>query len=299
MNIFRAREELLCIDDAGSTGVFSAGLMTRLLSIAQQHQPMVGQLVASHPPGARRDQAIRTRDAAGLAFAAGRDGVLRLWTDPVPDRYGKLRPEQDRIYVVGADVSNGLGASNSVATVVCVDEGRVVAELVSSRMEPHEFARAMLELAIWFGGRRGCIVGWEANGPGQSVAKHVTDLRYPYVYVDEQGRQGWTSTPRRKVELAERLGAAWNTGQLVDWSEHAIQEAMDWVWMGPERIGPAKLRKDAEAQATHGDRVVSRMGAVMLMQAAPVPRAPTTYSSLTAKRVAEVRARDAARENQW
>lgn len=183
------------------------------------------------------------------------------------------RPDQTLDFVFGIDIGKGMGASNSVISVGCVQTRRKVAEWASARFAPHDFAVIAAASAIWFGGsQRGHrpFVIWEANGdPGIYFGKMlVQELRYPNYYLDRHtvnkiGTQrarkyGWHSSTEKKEELLAGYRRALAHGEFINPSLIALNEAEMYVYFAGGQIGPAcLLEENASAKKTHGDRVIA------------------------------------------
>jgi len=183
------------------------------------------------------------------------------------------RPDQTLDYVFGIDIGKGMGASNSVISVGCVQSRRKIAEWASANFAPHDFALITAASAIWFGGsQRGHrpFIIWEANGdPGIYFGKMlVRELKYPNYYLDRHAankigskrpvQYGWHSSTDKKAELLGEYRRALDHGSFINPSQIALNEAETYVYFAGGRIGPAFLMEEnASARKTHGDRVIA------------------------------------------
>ena len=183
------------------------------------------------------------------------------------------RPDQTLDYVFGVDIGKGMGASNSVISVGCVQQRRKVAELATALFAPHDFALLAAASAIWFGGsQRGHrpFIIWEANGdPGIYFGKMlVRTLQYPNYYLDRHAvsklrtpkakTYGWHSSTDKKAELLNEYRRALAHGGFINPSEIALNEAETYIYFAGGQIGPACLiEESAAAKKTHGDRVIA------------------------------------------
>ena len=183
------------------------------------------------------------------------------------------RPDQTLDYVFGIDISKGMGASNSVISVGCIQTRRKVAEWASANFAPHDFALVAAASAIWFGGsQRGHrpFIIWESNyDPGIYFGKMlVRELQYPSYYLDRHAidtirskratKYGWHSSADKKGDLLSEYRRALDHGTFINPSQKALDEAKTYVYMGNGQIGPASLREEsASARKTHGDRVIA------------------------------------------
>lgn len=232
-------------------------------------------------------------------------GHWRLWCELEPDERGVYRPNQNYTYVFGIDIAHGLGASNSVISVGCVETGEIVAEYASAEIEPADLARLAVAAGVWFGGARGmAFIEHEANGPGGTFSKYlVRKFRYPWYYRQRETgkstekrtpRVGWTSTPNTKPLLLGLFRAAMAKDEVIVYSEELLGEAEQYVFFETGAgVGPSSLEQESEAaRATHGDRVIG--GALCLdamsqcHKADPPERVPPKFSAAWRRKHPEV-----------
>ena len=217
---------------------------------------------------------------------------LALWCPLAPDAVGRLRPRQDRNYVLFCDIAHGTGASNSVIKVADVAAREEVGSFVCADTPPHELARQAVAMALWFGGQSPAILGWEANGPGGIFGLEVYRLGYAFVlgnintgipWNPEDDKIGWHSSRERKSLLLGDLRRAWARDDLITHDVEVIQEAEQYIYYASGAIGPSGLIEEAEgARAAHGDRVIAEAGLILCMgeqaRARPTPIVAPTGS---------------------
>lgn len=242
-----------------------------------------GELVPMNQ-GKRLDQMIQRGDRNAVALRPwkqiGVPAPWSFWCDI--DRSGK--PIVDGEIVIGADVSWGQGASNSVLSVWQRNDRRKIAEFAYARIPPEAFARLMAAAGFWFGGSRGfAYLVFEVNGPGEGLPVILRDrLEYPWIYRQETTATGthkrgealgWRSNQARKAEAATELRRCYADEDIINPSIRSIDEALGWVKYKTEGIGPARLESESiDARATHGDRVVADMLGVKGMNNAPLSK---------------------------
>lgn len=198
-------------------------------------------------------------------FARARpDGPLKLWTNLIGERL-----DQTRTYIFGIDVSRGQGASNSVVSIKCRETKMKIGEWADANCPPYEFARIVMALAIWVGGRTKLpFLKWENNGPGWDFGRLVVrKWAYPFYYrahrvggvQDKKTRlYGWQSGRREKEELLREYDRALAHGGYVNPSKLALEEARTYIYYPDGGIGPASLVEEStSARKTHGDRVIA------------------------------------------
>jgi len=281
---------------------FDLDVLQRIRASGQIKPPtMAGDLAYTVRPG---ETTYRIENVA-YRPDQGRRHCL-LWSPLVG---GRLR--QDRNYVAFADISHGMGASNSVCKVSDANTREVVAMLVSPDLAPHDFARECVALCQWIGGTRPCILGWEANGPGGIFGEEVWRHGWGCVlgnpdwsgttWHPRDGKIGWHSSPDEKNTVFGNLRGALARGEIVEHDEATIAELESYIY-GPNRqVIPAHLvKEDGGAKAAHGDRVVALAGLLLClaeqgMVKAKAPIAPDNSPAGRANR----RADDERRRSEW
>lgn len=188
----------------------------------------------------------------------------RLWIRLI-DR----RPDQAYNYIIGVDISNGQGASNSTMSVRCKETGEKVAEFADADTAPHDLARLAAIAGVWFGSKRGgfALIIPESNGPGGIFIKELVKLGYPNIYLERrQGtaddktttKYGWHSSRDTKELLLGTYRRELSRDTFINPSKEALAETEEYIYYETGTIGPAKLMKENEsARATHGDRVIA------------------------------------------
>ncbi len=191
---------------------------------------------------------------------------LKLWTRLIQGRL-----DQKYSYVLGIDLSEGKGASNSVIAIECVQTGEIVGEWADANTPPYEMARIAMAIALWVGGsnpNRMPVVIWEMNGPGYDFGKLLVEkFCYSYCYYmtkelvkdkTTEKKFGWHASTERKELMLSAVRRKMAHGGIIVHSETAIDEAMYYIRYPEGKIGPAfLLEESAAARKTHGDRVIA------------------------------------------
>lgn len=249
--------ESLDRDHAGAGYVFfDAKSIQRHKAVYAAPHLTTGELKVPDDITLERDLAAKSAERVTFEPGAGRNS-WKVWE----------LPRKDRTYVIGADVSHGLSASNSTLLVGCKETGEVVAEFANATLSPDEFARVTAAAGLFWGGDKGyAFVVPERNGPGGIYIKQLVKLGYPWIYrhMDEsadRGQQmddlGWHSSRQSKIDLLGWLRGAIARDEIICKSEQCLMEAMSYVYYESGGVGPAALvAESAAATATHGDRVI-------------------------------------------
>ena len=223
-------------------------------------------------------------------FMEHADGELLVWCDLELDGDGNLWPKRDRDYTIGADISNGVGASNSSSFILDKQTGEQAADYTTPWRRQGDFCRDNIALAKWFRGRSGggAYLGWENNGPGAQFSESIVHHGYGNVLRTEKkgswGGQktemlGWHSSTADKSSL---LGGV-NGGGLLEAvvtrvvkirSQACLKEMGEYVFVGG-RLVHRKSRattNEAEKNEAHGDRVIGAGVAVHMWFDRPQPK---------------------------
>jgi hypothetical protein len=252
-------------------------------------------------------------DRERIAFVADPSGDLRLWL--LLDHQGKV-PEGDG-YVIGGDLSQGTGATNSVLSVAERRTREKVAELTTPRLSPDQFADLCLALAWFF---NEAFVIWEMNGPGGPFGKRLAmDHGYRNVYYrqDEQGLAknvssslipGWYASPANRLVLFREYLRALSVSAFVNRSREALEECRQYVYLPNGQVGNARAAAFADpsgARENHGDRPTADALACKALGQEPalkreadplaIPPNPTPGSFAWRR----MKAREATQTNAW
>lgn len=163
-----------------------------VIDLVEPQEPQVGVLRDDGVSGAR-----------AWFFAPVERGELSVWQEP----------ELDAVYVVGADVAEGLEHGDySSAHVVRADTGEVVAHW-HGHLSPDLFAVELMRLGGWY---NNALMAPEANNHGLTVVTALRHLRYPKLFRtrslgtvrrEPQQRFGWfTSTVTKPILVDELVG---------------------------------------------------------------------------------------------
>jgi hypothetical protein len=193
--------------------------------------------------------------------------MVSTWVQSVEGVY-----PDDRMYGVGADVSAGTGASNSVLAVVEGRTGTKVLEFSCPRILPHELAAVAVAIAKMFTGSDGnpAKIIWEANGPGRQFGQVVIDLEHYNIFfhvtndtsINKKRTEipGWSPTPDTQRALLDEYKRALMLGDYIEKSEDAINEARQYVHQPDgtvkHRLSVANMDPSG-AKKNHGDRVTA------------------------------------------
>lgn len=234
---------------------FDPRLLDRLRDEFCREPVVRGHLVVSGEPGS---EVVRFQDDP--------KGPLALWCRLDADGF----PPCDRDYGIGCDVSQGTGASDSVATVIDRLSGEKVGELVGNTWAINIYAGMVNDLGTFFRGQSSqAELIWEATGPGRTFGKIIVEqLKYKRFYYHKDDtktgarpstRYGWYSGLEGKKDLLQNYRELLTAKRFINPSKQALVEAGFYVFESGriEFRGPTALVDPSNHGANHGDRVIA------------------------------------------
>lgn len=257
-------------------------------------------MLAKELTDSERLRVYRTLDHDAFVFIDGGKPQLRLWM-PLSDG----RPTQNLTYVIAADISNGAGGSNSVATVLAAETGMIVAKFWDAYTSPEAFAEVCMDMGIWFGGIGGpAFLIWENNGPGSIFGRKIVKSSYPHYYLQKidnvqrekkTPRWGWHSNPERKEVLLGVYRENLAKDKLINPCREGLDECLDYIYNESGLLIPGRLREEQHGGLMlHGDHVIADALAVLGRDQLPKQReqqAPAPYGSFEHRRRERVKQR--------
>lgn len=217
-------------------------------------------------------------DLEPLFFRSEEKGDLSLWIR-LPGG-GQTHSQFDmlsgRRFAVGADVSMGTGASNSVASVVDVGTGEKVAVFKSSHIEPKKFAKLCIALAKMF---QNAKLIWDASGStGRVFTKEVIELGYRKIYYRQsEGRirkrmtdqPGMYLNPEDRAVLLQDYRQNLGDRVFINRSEPGMKETMQFIVQPGGKVEHSSAISSQDptgARQAHGDEVIADALASRLIQ---------------------------------
>jgi hypothetical protein len=162
-------------------------------------------------------------------------------------------PEIDGVYVVGADVAEGLAHGDySSAHVIHAKTGMVVAHW-HGRIEPDLFGEMLGEIGWMY---NSALVGVENNNHGLTTLKALQRYGYKNIYRQRRLAQarpvpteilGWRTTASSKPLMIDELSAAIRSEDLDICCEYTIGELRTFI----------RKENGKMAGSPHDDRVIS------------------------------------------
>jgi hypothetical protein len=196
-------------------------------------------------------------------FVENPKGKLAMWLTLGADG----RPARDRHFVLGADISAGTGASNSVSCVVDKATGEKCAVWKDPNTLPHPFARLTMALARFF--NRAMIVP-DRSGPTGEVAvrEMVKQGNCPLYYRrldrkvgrDVTDEPGMFLNPAARSALLEDYRDALGNHRYINRSDAGMQECLQFIRRQDgtlEHSASANSQDPSGARSAHGDEVIA------------------------------------------
>jgi hypothetical protein len=228
-------------------------------------------------------------------FEPDPNGPLNLWFN-IAGGGGLLDDRtffKGKSFGLGADVSFGAGASNSVASIVDMTSGRKVAVWRDSRTEPKDFCDESIALAKWF---NDAFTIWDASGaPGRSFTMRVLERKYPRIYYrkDEErtrsritDQPGYYLNPEDRAVLLREYKDKLGERQFINPSEPGMRECLHFVVQPGGKVehsGAASSQDPRGAREAHGDETIadalaSRILVMKTLDSRPVDPEPPYMS---------------------
>lgn len=201
-----------------------------------------------------------------------------LWSNFIKGRF-----DQTKSYTIGIDVSAGVGSSNSVISVLCIETNQIVAKFWDAYTKPEKLAEIAAMAGIWIGGTNGRpIIIWENNGSvGGIFSDKILAIGYQPIYIDKTDkltytkhtkRPGWNSNPARKERLLGLYRDALKAHTVINPCREALDECLDYVYDSVGRLVPGESKSEGQSggEKLHGDHVIA--DALLCLGRMDVPR---------------------------
>ena len=198
------------------------------------------------------------------ATAPEHTAAFSIWST---DLDTKNRPPITAKFIIGIDVAQGTGASNSAISIVDARRREKVAEYVDPNIGPYQFAKLVLALARHY---NDAFLIWEANGPGRDFGRHIIESGYGNIYFrakreEGYGREytqfpGWWSTTDTKQALIGTYRTALLRGTFINRSEYSLRDAAYYIHTTsgcPEHAKALRVEDESGARANHGDITIA------------------------------------------
>jgi len=262
------RHEALCRlqwrrEKIAEMGIAGGGSVTALQMFQQEYPTTADEAFLT--TGRSVFDTYKLDDYRQAIESSGNQGTKYRWYDVERGfeeaEHGELHmfvpPEQGRRYVIGADVSEGLGEDRSVAQVLKLPELEQVAVFKSSNIDPLTYADALYELGDWY---NRATIGVESNSVGIATNLRLSQERfYRPLYRREifdnkkkkrVERFGWNTNRQSKAILLSDLRDAIQDNRIL-FNDVATLDEMGWYIFDPEK------NKYQAAVGYHDDCVMS------------------------------------------
>lgn len=142
-------------------------------------------------------------------------------------------PNPQLHYLVGGDVSGGVGKDSSVAEIFCLETEEQVAEFISNRIEPDVFGHKLADIGYLF---NEAYLGIESNNHGILTLKELTS------YSHNTGKQLYPSNKVYRTPSPTRRNIKDDVHRLIDLGVRTSQRSKPFI------VGT--LRKKLSSTAT-------------------------------------------------
>lgn len=196
-------------------------------------------------------------------FREDERGKLHLWVT----LDGSGRFDKSRKFVLGADISAGTGASNSVVVAADRATGEKMMVYRDPHMRPNQFARFCVAVAKWM--NRG-MLNWDASGPtGEVFSKRVIESRYGNIYYRRNMKKvtqrisdepGYFLSNQAKVSLLEDYRDSLGSMKYINRSHLGVKECLQFVRKLDGTVEHSQALNSQDpggARSAHGDEVIA------------------------------------------
>ena len=186
-------------------------------------------------------------------------------------------PEDRHNYVIGVDMSEGIGSDRSSASVVNLETLTEDIVINTNKIDPSQFAIELWKLGHWC---NEALLAIENNGPGLACIlplrneSGIVTERKPYrnIYFKESFDEvqkkhtkkfGWSTNAKTKPIMIDKLAQLIREGLIKIPSEYTVRELQTYV-----------IEDDGSTNAVEGcndDRVIALAIAVMMYNLRPKP----------------------------
>lgn len=136
-----------------------------------------GRHLAKHNQFKKGKRGVLEEDKDGkIIFEEARGGAMEVWKMPEPERWTNR-------YVIGSDISEGLGQTDSGAYAFDRVDRKFIARLKSSNIDADQWGDELARFGKWLGK---CLIVPELSGAGQSTVKRLRKLEYPRLFRDKK-----------------------------------------------------------------------------------------------------------------
>ena len=177
------------------------------------------------------------------SFVDAPNGEMAIWEFP----------EDGGVYVIGADVAEGLGHGDFSSCHIIDAKTKAVVAHWHGHCDADVFGTLLAELGWWY---NGCLVGVENNNHGLTTLKAMQRYGYRNLYRTRRLAQrvaseteilGWRTTAASKPLAIDELSASIRDDELMLWCEKTIAEMTTFT----------RNQNGKMSGSPHDDRVMS------------------------------------------
>jgi len=160
-----------------------------------------------------------------VEYRLAKDGEFAIWEEPHPEG----------VYVIGADVAEGLGHGDYSSAHIINARNSLVVATWHGHIEPDLFGEALAEVGWWY---NGALMGVENNNHGLTTLKALQRYGYKNLYRTRRLQQrnpeateilGWRTTAATKPLAIDELAASIRDGAIDLRDERTIAELRTFV----------------------------------------------------------------------
>jgi len=169
-----------------------------------------------------------------IVFREGNKGILEIWRYPYIYNQDYDDLPWSKRYVIGTDISEGLGRDYSVAYVYDRITHEIIARMRSNKIDSVEWARQLYRLSQYFDN---ALIVPERNGAGITVCKQLRQMK-ANLYVNTVSAKvgsgltkvvGWQSSKQAKFDICGDLREYFISTKARVYCKHLLSEGATFI----------------------------------------------------------------------
>lgn len=192
-------------------------------------------------------------------------------------------PDSEDRYVMGVDVSGGVGGDYSTLCVVSVGTRQVVYVERSNTSTPAQWAQRAVQVATRY---NSALILAESNNHGHAFLLEINYCKYRNLWLDPKTGKPWVTTLQSKLDAFDTLRESLQLVRILD--------RVTWMELRSLTIMPGKIAPEAPKGA-HDDAAVACALAFRALRDVPPSWRTAALNSSPRDRVADLLASNRAR----
>ena len=206
-------------------------------------------------------------------------GQIKVWCN-LDERTGLPPPGR---YILGADVSAGVGASDSAAVIYDEQTGEKMLEYVTNTRRPQSFADHCCKIGELF--HKAKLIGYAQGAAGEPFVSRCVENDYPNLWFNREetrvsrkisDRAGFRGNIEIRGTVFEHYHGRMASGACVNRSRFSVEQCREFIHgpRGPEHKKSLSTEDPTASGKAHGDVVTADALANWGIKDIPKPKGP-------------------------